>query len=41
MSIAFESEEVELQKLRERRSLMSDEDLVKFGKQVCAPRGRE
>ena len=34
MSIAFESEEVELQKLRERLRLMSDEELVKFGKQV-------
>src|SRR5215470_17412508 len=34
MSIAFESSEVELQKLRERLRLMSDEELVKFGKQV-------
>jgi hypothetical protein len=34
--IAFESEEVLLQKLRERLRLMSDEDLVKFGKQVRA-----
>ena len=41
MSIAFESEEVQLQKLRERLRLMSDEELVKFGKQVrrlSAPR---
>ena len=30
--IAFESEEVLLQKLRERLRLMSDEELVKFGK---------
>ena len=34
MSIAFESSEVQLQKLRERLRLMSDEELVKFGKQV-------
>ena len=34
MSIAFESEKVELQKLRERLRLMSDEELVKLGKQV-------
>jgi hypothetical protein len=34
MSIAFESEEVQLQKLRERLRLMSDEELVKFGKMV-------
>ena len=34
MSIAFESSEVELQKLRERLRLMSDEELVKFGKMV-------
>ena len=32
--IAFESSEVQLQKLRERLRLMSDEELVKFGKQV-------
>jgi hypothetical protein len=32
--IAFESEEVQLQKLRERLRLMSDEELVKFGKMV-------
>ena len=31
-SIAFESEEVSLQKLRERLRLMSDEELIKFGK---------
>ena len=30
MSIAFESEEVELQKLRERLRLVPDEELVKF-----------
>jgi hypothetical protein len=34
MSIAFESEEVQLQKLREHLRLMSDEELVKFGKMV-------
>ena len=34
MSIAFESSEVQLQKLRERLRLMSDEELVKFGKMV-------
>ena len=32
--IAFESPEVQLQKLREQLRLMSDEELVKFGKQV-------
>jgi len=32
--IAFESDEVQLQKLRERLRLMSDEELVKFGKMV-------
>jgi len=32
--IAFESPDVQLQKLRERLRLMSDEELVKFGKQV-------
>jgi len=32
--IAFESPEVQLQKLRERLRLMSDEELVKFGKMV-------
>jgi len=32
--IAFESPEVQLQKLRERLCLMSDEELVKFGKMV-------
>ena len=35
-SIAFESEEVSLQKLRERLRLMSDDELIKFGKQVRA-----
>jgi hypothetical protein len=34
--IAFESPEVQLQKLRERLRLMSDEELVKFGKMVLA-----
>jgi len=34
MSIAFESSEVQLQKLRESLRLMSDEELVKFGKMV-------
>jgi hypothetical protein len=41
MSIAFESEEVQLQKLRERLRAMSDEELIKFGKMVrslSAPR---
>ena len=32
--IAFASPEVQLQKLRERLRLMSDEELVKFGKMV-------
>jgi len=30
MSIAFESEEVQLQKLRERLRTMSDEELIGF-----------
>ena len=34
MSISFESSEVQLLKLRERLRLMSDEELVKFGKMV-------
>jgi hypothetical protein len=34
MSIAFESEEVQLQRLRERLRTMSDEELIRFGKQV-------
>ena len=41
MSIAFESEEVQLRKLRERLCLMSDEELIQFGKTVrrlSAPR---
>jgi len=33
-SIAFESEEVHLQKLRERLLLMTDEELINFGKLV-------
>jgi hypothetical protein len=32
MSIAFESSEVELQKLRERLPLMSDEELIKLAR---------
>jgi secreted protein with Ig-like and vWFA domain len=32
--ISFESPEVQLQKLRERLCVMSDEELVKFGKMV-------
>jgi len=35
-SIAFQSEEVSLQKLRERLRTMTDEELIKFGKQVRA-----
>ena len=34
--IAFESQEVTLQKLRERLRLMSDDELIKFGRQVRA-----
>jgi hypothetical protein len=34
MSIAFEPEEVQLQKLRERLREMSDDDLIKFAKIV-------
>jgi len=34
MSIAFESDETQLQKLRERLHQMSDEELIKFGKMV-------
>jgi hypothetical protein len=34
MSIAFESEEIQLQKLPERLRQMSDEQLIKFGKIV-------
>ena len=39
--IAFESDETQLQKLRERLRHMSDEELIKFGKTVrglSAPR---
>ena len=39
--IAFQSDEVQLQELRERLSQMSDEELIKFGKTVrglSAPR---
>jgi len=35
-SVAFLSEEESLQRLRERLRLMSDEELIKFGKQVRA-----
>jgi hypothetical protein len=41
MSIAFESQEVQLQKLRERLRQMTDEELINFGKMVrglSAPR---
>ena len=34
--IAFQSDETHLEKLRERLRLMSDEELIKFGKQVRA-----
>jgi hypothetical protein len=34
MSIAFESDEVQLQKLRERLRQMSDDEPIKFGKIV-------
>lgn len=34
MSISFESDEVVLEKLRERFRRMTDEELIKFGKQV-------
>jgi hypothetical protein len=34
MSISFESDEIVLNKLRERLRKMTDEELVKFGKQV-------
>jgi len=40
MSIAIESNEVQLQKLRERLRLMSDEELIKFGKMVRGLSGR-
>ena len=35
-SIAFQSDETHLENLRERLRLMSDEELIKFGKQVRA-----
>ena len=41
MSIAFESDDIALHKLRERLRQMSDEELIKFGKTVrglSAPR---
>ena len=41
MSIAFESDQIALQSLRERLRQMSDEELIKFGKTVrslSAPR---
>src|SRR6266478_4610277 len=34
MSISFESEEIILRKLRERLRRMTDEELIKFGKDV-------
>jgi hypothetical protein len=34
MSIGFESEEIVLKKLRERLRRMTDEELIKFGKDV-------
>ena len=34
MSISFESEEIVLNKLRERLRRMTDEELIKFGKDV-------
>jgi len=34
MSISFESEEIILEKLRERLRRMTDEELIKFGKDV-------
>ena len=34
MSISFESEEIILKKLRERQRRMTDEELIKFGKDV-------
>lgn len=34
MTIAFESQEESLRKLRERLRKMSDEELIKFGKDV-------
>jgi hypothetical protein len=34
MSISFESDEIILKKLRERLRRMTDEDLIKFGKEV-------
>lgn len=39
MSIAFESDEVQLQKLRERLRQMSDDELIKFGKTVLGLSG--
>ena len=34
MSISFQSEEIVLNKLRERLRRMTDEELIKFGKEV-------
>jgi hypothetical protein len=34
MCIAFESDEVQLQRLRERLRQLSDDELIKFGKMV-------
>jgi hypothetical protein len=36
MSVAFESDEVQLQKLRDRLRQMTEDELIKFGKQVRA-----
>jgi hypothetical protein len=33
-AVGFESEEVQLRKLRERLRLMSDEELIRFGRSV-------
>lgn len=34
MSISFDSDEIALQKLRERLRRMTDEELIRFGKDV-------
>ena len=38
MAIAFQSEEVQLAKLRQRLRKMSDEELIKFGKIRSRPK---
>jgi hypothetical protein len=40
MSIAFESDEVQLENLRKRLRLMSDDELIKFGRTVRFLSGR-